>query len=243
MQESLFKAGCHFTRQAAGEQPRMQTNTGSIARQAGFSISRSCYTSLFCVPASSMTQDFSPDDDLDLFRQAVQGAKRLKHDQAEVGKAPRDRASIAASRQRATLKDSAVVVDGLSDQFVIDVDPEQELAWASNGVQDAQLRKLKQAQIPFDGSIDLHGMTIERARELLWAFLAEAVKQEIRCVRVTHGKARRLDGRKPLMKSHVNTWLRQHDKVLAFSSCIPRHGGTGSVYVLLRRNMLEGRDD
>ncbi|MEE3157169.1 MAG: DNA mismatch repair protein MutS, partial [Pseudomonadota bacterium] len=23
----------------------------------------------------------------------------------------------------------------------------------------------------------------------------------------------------------------------------PRHGGTGSVYVLLRRNMLEGRDD
>ena len=42
-----------------------------------------------------MTQDFSPDDDLDLFRQAVQGAKRLKHDQAEVGKAPRDRASIA----------------------------------------------------------------------------------------------------------------------------------------------------
>ena len=109
MQESLFKAGCHFTRQAAGEQPRMQTNTGSIARQAGFSISRSCYTSLFCVAASSMTQDFSPDDDLDLFRQAVQGAKRLKHDQAEVGKAPRDRASIAASRQRATLKDSAVV--------------------------------------------------------------------------------------------------------------------------------------
>ncbi|MCH8840075.1 MAG: DNA mismatch repair protein MutS, partial [Planctomycetes bacterium] len=57
------------------------------------------------------------------------------------------------------------MVDGLSDQFVIDVDPEQELAWAANGVQDGQLRKLKLAQIPFDGSIDLHGMSIERARE------------------------------------------------------------------------------
>ena len=192
---------------------------------------------------SSMTQDSFSDDDLDLFRQAVKGTRPIKHQQADVSKPPRDRANIAASRQRATVRQNEVVVDGLSDQFVIDVDPEQELAWASNGVQDSQLRKLKQAHIPFDGSIDLHGLTIERAREQLWAFLAEAVKQEIRCVRVTHGKARRLDGRKPMMKSHVNTWLRQHDSVLAFASCIPRHGGTGSVYVLLRRTMLEGRDD
>ena len=84
---------------------------------------------------------------------------------------------------------------------------------------------------------------MDRARELIWELIAEATRMEVRCVRITHGKAQRKDGRTPILKSHVNTWLRQHPQVLAFSSCLPRHGGTGSVYVLLRREMLEGRED
>ncbi|MDL2424703.1 Smr/MutS family protein, partial [Pseudomonas sp. BAgro211] len=89
----------------------------------------------------------------------------------------------------------------------------------------------------------LHGMKIETARETLWDFIAEATRFEIRCVRVTHGKAARVDGRSPMVKSHVNTWLRQHPQVLGFASCLPRHGGTGAIYVMLRRTMLEGRDE
>lgn len=105
------------------------------------------------------------------------------------------------------------------------------------------MRKLKLGQISFEGSLDLHGMTVEKARETLWAFLAEATKFEIRCVRVTHGKAVRLDGKRPMIKSHVNTWLRQHAQVLGFTSCQARHGGTGAVYVMLKRTMMEGRDE
>ncbi|MCL5041179.1 MAG: Smr/MutS family protein [Gammaproteobacteria bacterium] len=182
-------------------------------------------------------------DDLNLFRQATAGVKRIKtDDRADTGKPRPSRQQVNYKRQQATQAIDQVRVDGLSDQFVVDVEPEEFLAWANNGVQDGQLRKLKSGQIPFDGSIDLHGMTVEKARTLLWDFLAEATQLEVRCVRVTHGKAVRKDGRKPILKSHVNTWLRQHDKVLAFSSCLPRHGGTGSVYVLLKRHMLEGRD-
>jgi DNA-nicking Smr family endonuclease len=86
-------------------------------------------------------------------------------------------------------------------------------------------------------------MSVEKARETLWAFLAEATKFEIRCVRVTHGKAVRLDGKRPMIKSHVNTWLRQHPQVLGFTSCQARHGGAGAVYVMLKRTMMEGRDE
>jgi DNA-nicking Smr family endonuclease len=182
-------------------------------------------------------------DELDLFRQAVKGVRQIKVDQADTGKTRTDRARLAKLRQDAVRSAGQIKVDGLSDQFVIDVLPEEELAWTANGVQDSQLRKLKSGQIPFEGSIDLHGMTVDKARELLWEFLAEAGKLEIRCVRVTHGKAQRKDGRRPILKSHVNTWLRQHERVLGFTSCTPRHGGTGSVYVLLRRTMLEGRDE
>jgi DNA-nicking Smr family endonuclease len=31
--------------------------------------------------------------------------------------------------------------------------------------------------------------------------------------------------------------------VLGFASCIAKHGGTGAVYVLLKRTMMDGRDE
>jgi DNA-nicking Smr family endonuclease len=183
------------------------------------------------------------DDDFSLFKSAVRGVKPISHDRADTGKPKTDRQRISTLRQAATVKTDEVRVDGLSDQFVIDVGAEDALYWARDGVQDGQMRKLKAGQVSFEGSLDLHGMTVERARETLWAFFAEAARMEVRCVRVTHGKAARTDGKRPMIKSHVNTWLRQHPQVLGFTSCLAKHGGTGAVYVLLKRTMMEGRDE
>ena len=183
------------------------------------------------------------DDDFSLFQAELRGVKPIKHDRADTGKPKADRKQFNTLRQAATISQGETKVDGLSDQFVIDVGAEDPLYWASNGVQDGQMRKLKLGQIPFDGSLDLHGMSVEKARDTLWEFLAEATKLEIRCVRVTHGKAVRMDGRKPMIKSHVNTWLRQHPQVLGFSSCLAKHGGTGAVYIILKRTMMDGRDE
>jgi DNA-nicking Smr family endonuclease len=183
------------------------------------------------------------DDDFSLFANEMRGVKRIQVDQADTGKPKADRQQVKLRQQNATIKVENQRVDGLSDLFVIDVGAEDELYWARDGVQEGQMRKLKAGQIGFEGSLDLHGMNIEKARELLWDFLAEATRLEVRCVRVTHGKAARTDGRRPLLKSHVNTWLRQHPQVLGFTSALPRHGGTGSLYVMLRRTMLEGRDE
>ena len=134
------------------------------------------------------------DDDFSLFQAELRGVKPLKHDRADTGKPKTDRKQFNTLRQAATISQGEIKVDGLSDQFVIDVGAEDPLYWAGNGVQDGQMRKLKLGQIPFDGSLDLHGMSVEKARDTLWEFLAEATKLEIRCVRVTHGKAVRMDG-------------------------------------------------
>lgn len=48
--------------------------------------------------------------------------------------------------------DKALVIDGMSDQFVIDVGAEDELMWRRDGVQEGQLRKLKLGQIPFEAA-------------------------------------------------------------------------------------------
>lgn len=184
-----------------------------------------------------------PDDDFSLFAEQMQGVRRIYVDQANIGKAKPNRAEQRLRRENAQQTLESITVDGLSDQFVIDVGPEDPLYWARDGVQDSQLRRMKAGQIAFEGSLDLHGMSVEKARTTLREFLTEALRLEIRCVRVTHGKAARLDGKKPMIKSHINTWLRQHDKVLGFTSCVAKHGGTGAVYVLLKRHMLDGRDE
>ncbi len=183
------------------------------------------------------------DDDFSLFKSETRGVKPIQHDRADTGKPKTDRARIATLRQAATVREGSLKVDGLSDQFVIDVGPEDALNWAHDGVQEGQMRKLKLGQISFEGSLDLHGMNVEKARDTLWEFLAEATKLEVRCVRITHGKAVRLDGKRPMIKSHVNTWLRQHPQVLGFTSCLPKHGGTGAIYVMLKRTMMDGRDE
>lgn len=183
-------------------------------------------------------------DDFSLFTQQMKGVRRIQVDQADIGKSPADKQRLKQARNNALLNNTTErIVDGMSDQFVLDVSSEEELYWARDGVQESQMRKLKAGQIAFEGSIDLHGMKVDQARSLMWDFLAEASKFEVRCVRITHGKAARKDGRVPLLKSHVNTWLRQHEQVLGFTSCQARHGGAGAVYVLLKRNMLEGRDE
>ena len=183
------------------------------------------------------------DDDFSQFLSEMRGVKRIKvEERADTGKPKADRQQVANRQQNALLSQQTTTVDGLSDLFVIDVGAEDELYWVRDGVQEGQMRKLKAGQIPFEGSLDLHGMNVETARATLWEFLAEAARFEVRCVRVTHGKAARTDGRRPMVKSHVNTWLRQHPQVLGFTSCVAKHGGTGAVYVLLKRTMLEGRD-
>ncbi|MCK9535082.1 MAG: Smr/MutS family protein [Pseudomonas sp.] len=185
-----------------------------------------------------------PDDEFSLFAQQMQGVRRIHVDYADVGKAKPNRAVQQMNRKNALQSTTEqLVVDGLSDQFVLDVGAEEILYWARDGVQDSQLRRMKAGLIAFEGSLDLHGMSVEKARTTLREFLTEALRLEIRCVRVTHGKAARLDGKKPMIKSHVNTWLRQHDKVLGFTSCAAKHGGAGALYVLLKRHMLDGRDE
>jgi DNA-nicking Smr family endonuclease len=54
-------------------------------------------------------------------------------------------------------------------------------------------------------------------------------------VRIIHGKGNGSVQRRPVLKGKVNHWLQQRDEVLAFCSARPVDGGTGAVYVLLKR--------
>ncbi len=88
------------------------------------------------------------DDDFSLFSQAVRGVRRIQDDRADTGKPRADRQQLANRRQNATQRSDTLRVDGLSDQFVIDVGAEDELHWAATGCRMARCASSRPARSP-----------------------------------------------------------------------------------------------
>jgi len=63
----------------------------------------------------------------------------------------------------------------------------------------------------------------------------ECEVRDIRCLLILHGKGERSTPR-ALLKSHVSAWLPQLPSVMAMHSAERRHGGSGALYVLLRKS-------
>ncbi|MEJ2060149.1 MAG: Smr/MutS family protein [Gammaproteobacteria bacterium] len=173
------------------------------------------------------------DDDRELFRRAMSGVIPLEHDLAPADDRPRP-APVPEMRRR---DDQQVLVDMMSDGYEeLDIQPGDELHFCRPGIQHSVYRKLRQGQFRLEAELDLHGLTADEARRILVEFLLDARAQRLRHVRIIHGKGLRSDQRGPVLKARVNKWLRQREDVLAFTSARPVDGGTGAVYVLLKRS-------
>ena len=106
------------------------------------------------------------------------------------------------------------------------------------GLDKRTAMRLRRGQLPIEGRIDLHGMTLEDAYRALDAFLSGARESGKRSVLVVTGKGYRPDGQVGRIRSAVPRWLNEpHNRarVLAFSYAIRRDGGEGALYVLLRK--------
>ncbi len=172
-----------------------------------------------------------PADEIALFRAHVGGVRQLQQLRAE----PRLRRPAPVPRQ--TLADERqVLADMFSDEFhPAEHETGEELLFARPGLQHKLLRKLRRGQYRVNAELDLHGMTIQVARQALAEFLHQCRQTDRRCVRIIHGKGNGSRNRGPVLKTMVNRWLRQRDEILAFCSTPPHDGGTGAVYVLLKR--------
>lgn len=136
-----------------------------------------------------------------------------------------------------SLRDAREVMQCLlSDDFdASEIETGEELLHVRPGLQHGVVRKLRRGLYAIEGELDLHGHTVPEARERLDEFIRVMRASGKRCVRIVHGKGKSSEGKLPVLKGKVNNWLRQKDDVLAFCSAIPRDGGTGAVYVLLKR--------
>ena len=177
-----------------------------------------------------MAKDKPPENDTNLFRNMITGVKPLNVEKRIQPEKP----NISPHRRTQTPEEQ---IESSFAEFAhaTDVAPQESLFFARTGLQHRVLKQLKRGDIPVEASLDLHGQFIEEAGKSLTLFLDEAQVVGCRCVIVIHGKGTRSAEGRPVLKTQVNHWLRESPAVLAFSSTQPRHGGTGSVYVLLKK--------
>lgn len=143
---------------------------------------------------------------------------------------------------RSRLQDEqAVLREALSDEFDVEslLQTDAELAYARPGVGPDVLRRLRRGEWTIQAELDLHGMRRDAARESLGAFVREAVRHGLRCVRVVHGKGLGSPGREPVLKGKVRSWLVQKNEVMAFVQARGPDGGAGALIVLLKPTVVE----
>lgn len=112
---------------------------------------------------------------------------------------------------------------------------EESLSFRRSGIQHRLFSRLRNGHLQIEAELDLHGMTVAIAQQALAKFLQSCKVDTLRCVRIVHGKGWSSKNQKPILKTKLNSWLQQDDNVLAFCSAPIEDGGTGAVYVLLRR--------
>lgn len=170
------------------------------------------------------------EDDIDLFRGAIKGARPIKAGNRVLLETPKPKPRARFSR--------ADEADALRQSLDFDIDELESnnvdsMRFHRPSVGKRTFRKLARGRFAVQAEIDLHGMTVAEAKPRLADFIEYSVSQRHLCVRVVHGKGRGSGHRGPVLKQAVNRWLRKWKSVLAFVSTRQVDGGTGAVYVLL----------
>ena len=138
------------------------------------------------------------------------------------------------------MDEAAALQEALSDEVDITtlLDTDEQLSFRRPGVGPDVAHKLRRGKWAIQRQVDLHGLRTDEARETLTAFIRDAHKQGIRCVRVVTGKGLGSPGKTPVLKDKVHKWLVQKSEVVAFVQAQPAQGGAGALVVLLQPQRL-----
>ena len=177
-----------------------------------------------------------PKEDSQLFRQTVGEVAPLSHsEKIHLQKSP---SKDGVNKKRSNDLDKAQASPShdleLNDSIEYRFNGEESVFFSRPGLNLKNLKQLKRGKYQLDASIDLHGETIDQARQSLIDFIQNCHHQNYKWLLVIHGKGLSSPEQKPILKNHVAAWLMQMPMVLAYKSALPQNGGSGAVAVLLK---------
>jgi DNA-nicking Smr family endonuclease len=176
-----------------------------------------------------------PDDDEALFAEAVAGVAPLQQTRRPPAAVFHEPVPLS-EREREVIRELDALVNGEAPFDVRDSD--EFLAGCVPGLDPRVMRSLRKGEFTRQADLDLHGCDAESARALVESFVVTAHARGLRCVRIVHGRGHRSPNGEAVLRPSLPRWLGRGPArliVLAYTSATPRDGGTGALYVLLRK--------
>lgn len=176
--------------------------------------------------------------DRQLFRRVIGAVRPLRHaNRARLASEPPEPLPL-----QHWLDEERALQESMSDAFDAStlLDTDDQLSFRRPGIGRDVVHKLRAGHWSIQRQIDLHGLRTDEARDQIGAFIRQAHRHGLRCVRVVHGKGLGSPGKTPVLKSRVHSWLVQKNEVLAFVQARPAEGGAGALVVLLRPALPAG---
>ena len=178
------------------------------------------------------------DEEAALFLEAVGEVNPVRTLKARVGPPePPTAAQLRLPNEEAeSLARLAELVSGQCEFELADSDAFIE--GSVHGFDQGVMRKLRAGEFSTPAHLDLHGLTKDEAKPALEGFVQKSRIAGHRCVLVVTGRGLHSKDQLPVLKQGVQQWLthgRVAKQVLGFCSARPKDGGTGALYVLLRR--------
>lgn len=123
--------------------------------------------------------------------------------------------------------------------------PPRTVARSANTLDGSWDRQLSRGLVSPESAIDLHGHSLASAYDRLDRGLEQAIAQGDRVLLLVTGKPPRAESERPhargAIRAAVGDWLassRHAGRIAAVRNAHPRHGGTGALYIVLRRPNL-----
>ena len=105
------------------------------------------------------------------------------------------------------------------------------------GIDRNNSERFRKGEMPLDGTIDLHGMSREKAHIALSHFIRVQYDRGGRFLLAVTGKGTASGGR-GILRDLLPQWLAEpglRGMILALDVAKPKHGGSGAYYILLKR--------
>ncbi|MEW5772994.1 MAG: Smr/MutS family protein [Thermodesulfobacteriota bacterium] len=174
------------------------------------------------------------DKDEYLFHFAMQGVERLDGQSGrDLPAAPPQAAPSQPKPDRERMRDL------LRGDVEFELSFSEEFTQAQvKGLDPRTVQQLRTGHFSWEAHLDLHGLNAEQAQFALLDFVRDQYNLGRRCVLLVTGRGLNSPGGAPVLREAVRTWLTQDPLrrvVLAFVTALPRDGGAGALYVLLRK--------
>ncbi len=191
-------------------------------------------------PVESQRRTDNTVDDAEIFSQAMSDVQPLncKAKRMHLNDEPPPRVKLDSQLDE-DLEVMAQLADLLEGQDMLDLRLTGQFCYgAAPGVSEQLMERLAEGAFPIQDYLDLHGLGVDEALLATERFISQASTRGLRHVLIVHGKGKGSPGGVPLVKNELTKVLchkRYQRRVLAFCTARNLDGGTGALYVLLRK--------